>query len=119
MDEIDQMIAQMKQETITKRCRFRRWNRQQRKQNKRGPFYHQFLVSSIAVGSIERAGGKVEGNLVTFPKGTQVFQDILGPVYLLPTKQSVARGHRFELLASVSYPSYYQPPKRSKIALHM
>ena len=116
MEKIDQMIAQMKRETMIKCCRFRRWNRQQRKQNKRGPFYHQFLVSDIAVRSIERAGGKVEGNLVIFPKGTQVFQNILGPVYLLPTYQSVARGHRFELLASVSYPSYYQPPKRFRTA---
>lgn len=108
MNEIDQMIAQLEQETLVKRCQFRRWNRQQRKRNKRDSFYHQFLVSDFARQDIERASGEVQGNLVTFPKGTKVFQDIRGPVYLLPNDHSVARGHRFELLSSGVYPSNFR-----------
>jgi hypothetical protein len=107
MQKIDQIIAQLGHETLLKRCRFRRWNRQQRKRNKRGPFYHEFLISDIARWDLEHGGGEVQGNLVTFPRGTRVFQNIRGPVYLLPNGHSLARGHRFELLASGVYPSNY------------
>ena len=92
MDELD--YSMMKQAILVKQCRFRRWNRQQRK---RGSFYHEFLVSESARNVIERGGGSVKGNLITFPKGTRVF---LGPVYLLPDGHSVRRHHRFDLVAS-------------------
>ena len=107
MRELDRMIAEGKRDTMIKRCRFRKWNRAQRKHNKRGPFYHQFLVSEFVSSQLERVGGKVEGNLVTFPYGTHVFQNICGSVYLLSNGNSFARGHRFTLNASVWYSSYY------------
>ena len=106
MEEVGQMIAQLERETLLKRCRFRRWNRHQRKQNKRGQFYHEFLASDGAQWTIEHAGGTVQGNLVAFPRGTSVFQNMLGPVYLLPDGHSVTRGYRFELLASGIYSAF-------------
>ena len=102
-------------DTLIKRCLFRRWNRQQKKNNKRGPFYHQFLVSELLPRNLEVVGGSVQGTLVMFPKGTHVFQNIRGPVYLLSNGNSFTRGHRYELNLSGWYPMYYWEQRQEKL----
>jgi hypothetical protein len=102
-------------DTLIRRCRFRRWNRAQRKHHKRGPFYHLFLVSELLPRALLEVGGSIQGNLVTFPKGTHVFKNIRGPVYLLSNGNSFTRGHRYELNLSSWYPSYYWEQRQKKL----